>query len=110
MSVPDEVDVSRFEGNGLSFKAKLIGIEDVPEARGDQMCQDALLKLKNAVRVSGEHKQKIFINVTLEGLKIVDAISLVRDWHAIPEWLEPVALLSRCDPAAAYVKLSFCVS
>ncbi|RUS71972.1 hypothetical protein EGW08_020265 [Elysia chlorotica] len=72
----DEVDVTRFEGNGLSFKAKLIGIEDVPEARGDQMCQDALIKLKNAVRVSGEHKQKIFVNVTLEGLKIVDAISL----------------------------------
>ncbi|GFR80450.1 protein disabled [Elysia marginata] len=72
----DEVDVSRFEGNGLSFKAKLIGVEDVPEARGDQMCQDALLKLKNSVRVSGEHKQKIFVNVTLEGLKIVDAISL----------------------------------
>ncbi|GFN79070.1 disabled homolog 1-like [Plakobranchus ocellatus] len=69
-------DTSRFEGNGLSFKAKLIGVEDVPEARGDQMCQDALIKLKNAVRASGEHKQKIFVNVTLEGLKIVDAISL----------------------------------
>jgi len=41
-----EVDASRFEGSGVSYKAKIIGIESVPEARGDQMCQDAMLKLK----------------------------------------------------------------
>lgn len=71
-------DPSRFEGNGISYKAKLIGIEDVKDARGDAMCQEALVKLKNSVKISGEHKRKIFINVTLEGLKIIDAISLVR--------------------------------
>ena len=92
--------MSRFEGNGLSFKAKLIGVEDVPEARGDQMCQDALLKLKNAVRVSGEHKQKIFVNVTLEGLKIVDAISLVRMFFIL-ELLAPLYISLFCfDPTA----------
>uniref|UniRef100_A0A0B7A3N6 PID domain-containing protein n=1 Tax=Arion vulgaris TaxID=1028688 RepID=A0A0B7A3N6_9EUPU len=69
-------DPTRFEGNGISYKAKLIGIEDVKEARGDLMCQDALIKLKNYVKISGEHKRKIFVNVTLEGLKIIDAISL----------------------------------
>ncbi|XP_059172279.1 disabled homolog 1-like [Physella acuta] len=69
-------DPARFKEGNLSFKAKLIGIEDVPEARGDQMCQETITKLKNSVKISGQHKQKIFINITLEGLKIVDAISL----------------------------------
>ena len=41
-----DVDASRFEGSGVSYKAKIIGIEGVPEARGDQMCQDAMVKLK----------------------------------------------------------------
>ncbi|BFZ00165.1 hypothetical protein BsWGS_03203 [Bradybaena similaris] len=70
-------DPSRFEGNGISYKAKLIGIEDVREARGDLMCQEAMTKLKNSVKISGEHKRKIFVNVTLEGLRIIDAISLI---------------------------------
>ncbi|CAG5117751.1 unnamed protein product [Candidula unifasciata] len=70
-------DPSRFEGNGISYKAKLIGIEDVKEARGDLMCQEAMIKLKNSVKISGEHKRKIFVNVTLEGLRIIDAISLI---------------------------------
>ncbi|CAL1547155.1 unnamed protein product [Lymnaea stagnalis] len=69
-------DPARFAGNGLSYKAKLIGIENVPEARGDQMCQETITKLKNSVKISGQHKQKIFVQVTLEGLKIIDAISL----------------------------------
>ena len=64
----------------MSYKAKLIGIETVPEARGDQMCQDAITKLKGQVKQSGQHKQKIFVNVTLEGLKIVDAISMVSSY------------------------------
>ncbi|XP_012941944.1 disabled homolog 1 isoform X2 [Aplysia californica] len=72
-------DPSRFEGTGISYKAKLIGVETVPEARGDQMCQEAITKLKNSVKISGQHKQKIFVNVTLEGLKIIDAISLPHD-------------------------------
>ncbi|XP_076439936.1 uncharacterized protein LOC143279711 isoform X2 [Babylonia areolata] len=69
-------DASRFEGNGISYRAKLIGIEDVPEARGDKMCQETIQKLKGAVKTSGQHKQKIFINVTLEGLKIIDSASM----------------------------------
>ncbi|KAL8584630.1 hypothetical protein ACOMHN_002359 [Nucella lapillus] len=69
-------DQSKFEGNGVSYRAKIIGIEDVPEARGDEMCQETLLKLKDQVKVSGQHKQRIFVNVTLEGLRIVDSASL----------------------------------
>ena len=56
----------------MNFKAKLIGIESVPEARGDKMCQEALQNLKAAVKAAGEHKQRIVINVSLEGLKILD--------------------------------------
>ncbi len=70
--IADKNDPSRFQGGGIIFKAKLIGIEPVPEARGDKMCQEAMVKLKAAVKMSGEHKQKMVINVSLEGLKLLD--------------------------------------
>lgn len=54
------------------FKAKLIGILEVGEARGDRMCQEALQDLKMAIRAAGEHKQKITIHVTIEGLRLRD--------------------------------------
>jgi hypothetical protein len=54
------------------FKAKLIGILEVGEARGDRMCQEALQDLKVAIRAAGEHKQKITIHVTIEGLRLRD--------------------------------------
>uniref|UniRef100_H2Y9P8 PID domain-containing protein n=1 Tax=Ciona savignyi TaxID=51511 RepID=H2Y9P8_CIOSA len=65
----------RFRGKGTTFKAKLIGVEDVPESRGDQMCQEAILKLQAIVKASGEHKTKIIINVSLEGLKIIELLT-----------------------------------
>lgn len=49
MSVPEKTDeylVGRFQGDGVRYKAKLIGIDDVSEARGDKMCQDSMMKLK----------------------------------------------------------------
>lgn len=42
----DEYLLGRFHGDGVRYKAKLIGIDDVPEARGDKMCQDSMMKLK----------------------------------------------------------------
>ncbi len=48
-SVPEKTDeylLGRFQGDGVRYKAKLIGIDDVPEARGDKMCQDSMMKLK----------------------------------------------------------------
>ena len=36
------------------------------------MCQDALTELKMRIRTTGEHKQKIQLQVTVDGLKIKD--------------------------------------
>ncbi|KAJ8972313.1 hypothetical protein NQ314_000228 [Rhamnusium bicolor] len=57
---------------GVSFKAKLIGILEVSEARGDRMCQEALSDLKMAIRAAGEHKQRITINIAIDGLRLRD--------------------------------------
>lgn len=42
----DEYLLARFKGDGVKYKAKLIGIDDVPDARGDKMSQDSMMKLK----------------------------------------------------------------
>lgn len=68
----DRNEPARFFGDGVIFKAKLIGILEVGEARGDRMCQEALQDLKIAIRAAGEHKQKITIHVTIEGLRLRD--------------------------------------
>ncbi|XP_038160931.1 disabled homolog 2 [Cyprinodon tularosa] len=71
----DEYLLSRFQGDGVRYKAKLIGIDDVPEARGDKMCQDSMMKLKGmavAARSQGKHKQRIWVNISMSGLKIID--------------------------------------
>ncbi|KAG7205626.1 hypothetical protein KM043_007589 [Ampulex compressa] len=61
---------TRFLGEGVSFKAKLIGILEVSEARGDRMCQAALADLKMAIRAAGEHKQRIAVQVSIDGLRL----------------------------------------
>ncbi|XP_036973029.1 disabled homolog 1-like isoform X3 [Acanthopagrus latus] len=71
----DEYLVGRFQGDGVRYKAKLIGVDDVQEARGDKMCQDSMMKLKGmavAARSQGKHKQRIWINISLSGIKIID--------------------------------------
>lgn len=65
-------DPSRFDPPGVNFNAKLIGIDDVQNARGDKMCQESMYRLKVAVKQSGQHKQKIIINVSLDGIRIID--------------------------------------
>uniref|UniRef100_A0A3B4D043 Uncharacterized protein n=1 Tax=Pygocentrus nattereri TaxID=42514 RepID=A0A3B4D043_PYGNA len=53
--VPDKTDeylLARFQGDGVRYKAKLIGIDDVPEARGDKMSQDSMMKLKGTAVVT----------------------------------------------------------
>ncbi|XP_010154230.1 PREDICTED: disabled homolog 2 [Eurypyga helias] len=71
----DEALLARFKGDGVRYKAKLIGIDDVPEARGDKMSQDSMMKLKGmavAARSQGQHKQKIWVDISLSGIKIID--------------------------------------
>ncbi|XP_053909152.1 disabled homolog 2-like [Cuculus canorus] len=71
----DEFLLTRFKGDGARYKAKLIGIDDVPEARGDKMSQDSMMKLKGmamAARSQGQHKQKIWVNISFSGIKIID--------------------------------------
>lgn len=63
---------TRFMGEGVSFKAKLIGILEVSEARGDRMCQAALADLKMAIRAAGEHKQRITVQISIDGLRLRD--------------------------------------
>ncbi|KAH1001073.1 hypothetical protein HUJ04_013332 [Dendroctonus ponderosae] len=65
-------ETTKFLGDGVSFKAKLIGILEVSEARGDRMCQEALCDLKMAIRAAGEHKQRITINIAIDGLRLRD--------------------------------------
>lgn len=70
------VNDHRFRGEGVKFKCKLVGSADVSNARGDAMCAEAIKKLKvHAIKLnkeSGEHKQRIVLNVTLKGIKIID--------------------------------------
>ncbi|KAG8176656.1 hypothetical protein JTE90_029303 [Oedothorax gibbosus] len=68
----DKNSLAKYEGDGVVFKAKLIGVESVPDARGDNMCQEAMTRLKLNVRNTGPHKRKINISVSLQGIKVKD--------------------------------------
>ncbi|GIY25176.1 protein disabled [Caerostris extrusa] len=65
-------DPDRFSGDGINFKAKIIGTERVLDARGNRMCQGALQRLKAVVKSSGDHKQRIILNISLNGIMIKD--------------------------------------
>ncbi|ESO07229.1 hypothetical protein HELRODRAFT_170544 [Helobdella robusta] len=68
-------DPARFLPPGLSYRGKFIGIENVAEPCGDQLdrlCQVAMAKMKAAIKTIGDHKKKIIINISTDGLKILD--------------------------------------
>jgi disabled homolog 1 len=69
-------DPQRFT-NGVIIKGKFIGCEDVKEETGDEICQTSMIKLKAVVIAKKEHKQRINVKVTLEGLEIFDEKSNV---------------------------------
>uniref|UniRef100_A0A8C3QM96 DAB adaptor protein 1 n=1 Tax=Cyanoderma ruficeps TaxID=181631 RepID=A0A8C3QM96_9PASS len=81
--------IKRFKGDGVRYKAKLIGIDEVSAARGDKLCQDSMMKLKGIVasaRSKGEHKQKVFLTVSFGGIKIFDEkTGLLQHHHAVHE-------------------------
>ncbi|XP_028851595.1 disabled homolog 2 [Denticeps clupeoides] len=71
----DDYLLVRFKGDGVRYKAKLIGVDNVPEARGDKMSQDSMMKLKGkaaAGRSQGKHKQRVWVNISLSGIIISD--------------------------------------
>ncbi|XP_022431497.1 disabled homolog 1 isoform X2 [Monodon monoceros] len=81
--------IKRFKGEGVRYKAKLIGIDEVSAARGDKLCQDSMMKLKGVVagaRSKGEHKQKIFLTISFGGIKIFDEkTGALQQHHAVHE-------------------------
>ncbi|XP_047442838.1 DAB adaptor protein 1a isoform X2 [Mugil cephalus] len=81
--------IRRFKGDGVRYKAKLIGLDEVTAARGDKLCQDSMMKLKGiaaAARSKGEHKQKVFLTVSFGGIKIFDEKSgILQHQHAVHE-------------------------
>ncbi|XP_035294838.1 disabled homolog 1 isoform X1 [Cricetulus griseus] len=81
--------IKRFKGEGVRYKAKLIGIDEVSAARGDKLCQDSMMKLKGVVagaRSKGEHKQKIFLTISFGGIKIFDEkTGALQHHHAVHE-------------------------
>ncbi|XP_039984872.1 DAB adaptor protein 1a [Xiphias gladius] len=81
--------IRRFKGDGVRYKAKLIGLDEVTAARGDKLCQDSMMKLKGiaaAARSKGEHKQKVFLTVSFGGIKIFHEKSgVLQHHHAVHE-------------------------
>nr|XP_019953930.1 PREDICTED: disabled homolog 2-like [Paralichthys olivaceus] len=66
---------SRFHGDGVRYKAKVIGVDPVPDSQGEKMCWDSMMKLKGfeaAARKQGKHKQRVWLKVFSTGLKILD--------------------------------------
>ncbi|XP_059418850.1 disabled homolog 1-like isoform X2 [Carassius carassius] len=98
--------IQRFRGDGVRYKAKLIGIDDVKATRGDKLCQDSMMKLKGiaaSARSKGKHKQRIFLTVSFGGIKIYDERSGVLQHHHSVHEISYIAKDTRDHRAFGYV-------
>nr|XP_032802495.1 disabled homolog 1-like isoform X6 [Petromyzon marinus] len=71
----DTALIQRFKGDGVRYRAKMIGVDLVAAARGDRMCQDSMIKLKGmaaVARAHGQHKPRIIVSVSFSGIRIYD--------------------------------------
>ncbi|KAK6302815.1 hypothetical protein J4Q44_G00271700 [Coregonus suidteri] len=98
--------IKRFRGDGVRYKAKLIGIDEVTAARGDKLCQDSMMKLKgmaSSARSKGEHKQRVFLTISFGGIKIYDERSGVLLHHHSVHEISYIAKDTRDHRAFGYV-------
>ncbi|NXD73427.1 DAB2 protein, partial [Eolophus roseicapillus] len=81
----DESLLARFKGDGVRYKAKLIGIDDVPEARGDKMSQDSMMKLKTAaIKITSEvHNTRIASNRAEKAHKGAATAAVIEHEHPV---------------------------
>ena len=85
--------------DGVTSKGKLIGVEDVKDESGDELCNTSMIKLKAVVLAKKEHKLPINIKISFEGLSILDQkTNEVLYKHAV----EHISYISRdpTDPRA----------
>ncbi|XP_061903052.1 disabled homolog 1-like isoform X3 [Entelurus aequoreus] len=98
--------IKRFRGDGVRYKAKLIGIDEVTAARGDKLCQDSMMKLKgmaSSARSKGEHKQRVFLTVSFSGIKIYcERSGVLLHQHSVHE-ISYIAKDTRDHRAFGYV-------
>ena len=95
MFVGEKSDPQRFNSAGINFKAKLIGVEDVAQANGDRMCQEAIHRLKGSVKDSGGHKLRLVINVSMNGMKLIEEKTGVGSF-----------VVSSCSPIIVFILFS----
>jgi disabled family protein 2 len=65
-------NTKKFEGDGLTYKSKLIGVDELTLDRDEKICLDSMFKLKAVARARGEHKQRITLHLTMSGVKVMD--------------------------------------
>ncbi|XP_062850554.1 DAB adaptor protein 1b [Trichomycterus rosablanca] len=95
-----------FRGDGVRYKAKLIGMDNVSAARGDKLCQDAMMKLKGmaaSARSKGRHKQRVLLTFSFNGIKIYDERSGVLQHHHSVHEISYIAKDTRDHRAFGYV-------
>lgn len=62
----------KFSGQGVCYKAKLIGVDPVSGPRGDKMCHSSMQRLKALIKEAGSHKQRISLHISFDGVTLKD--------------------------------------